>query len=63
MKDQLIKIFDDLDNYRNFCREYGFVFNEANLYRADSPYGQYLRWKRGERVNDNWKRDSRYAME
>lgn len=63
MKDQMTKLFDDLDNYRNFCREYGYVFNEAHLYKGDTPWGQYSRWRRGDRVVDNWKKDSRYATE
>jgi hypothetical protein len=63
MKEQMTKIFDDLDNYRNFCREYGYIFNEAHLYKGDSPWGQYSRWRRGERVVDNWKKDARYEME
>jgi hypothetical protein len=63
MKEQLTKIFDDLDNYRKFCVEYGYVFNEAHLYKGDTPWGQYSRWRRGDRVVDNWKKDSRYVME
>lgn len=63
MKEQMTKIFDDLDNYRKFCVEYGYVFNEAHLYKGDTPWGQYSRWRRGDRVVDNWKKDSRYVME
>jgi hypothetical protein len=63
MKEQMTKLFDDLDNYRKFCVEYGYVFNEAHLYKGDSPWGQYSRWRRGDRVVDNWKKDSRYGME
>lgn len=63
MKEQMTKIFDDLDNYRKFCVEYGYVFNEAHLYKGDTPWGQYSRWRRGDRVVDNWKKDSRYGME
>jgi hypothetical protein len=63
MKEQLTKIFNDLDNYRKFCVEYGYVFNEAHLYKGDTPWGQYSRWRRGDRVVDNWKKDSRYVME
>jgi len=63
MKEQMTKLFDDLDNYRKFCVEYGYVFNEAHLYKGDTPWGQYSRWRRGDRVVDNWKKDSRYVME
>lgn len=63
MKEQMTKIFDDLDNYRKFCVEYGYVFNEAHLYKGDTPWGQFSRWRRGDRVVDNWKKDARYGME
>ena len=63
MKEQMTKIFDDLDNYRKFCVEYGYIFNEAHLYKGDTPWGQFTRWRRGERVVDNWKKDVRYEME
>ena len=26
------QIFEDLENYREFCVDYGFVFNGATLY-------------------------------
>lgn len=63
MKDQLTKIFDDLENYRVFCRDYGYIFNEAHLYKGDTPWGQYSRWRRGDRVANNWERNSRYELE
>lgn len=62
-KEAVKKVFDDLDNYRTFCRDYGYVFNEAHLYKGDTPWGQFSRWRRGDRVVNNWDRDSRYAME
>jgi len=36
------KIFDDLDKFRDFCRfeNKGYVFNEADLYKKDSPVWQ-----------------------
>ena len=27
-------IFDDLDSYRNFCRSYGYRYDEADLYNT-----------------------------
>ena len=32
------KIFDDLEKYLDFCVEYGYVYDEADLYNARS-YG------------------------
>jgi hypothetical protein len=56
---EIQKVFDDLDTYRNFCREFGHVFNEAHLYDPTSAYGQYQRYRSGQRVTNNWKEDRR----
>mgnify|MGYP004107824197 FL=1 len=45
MKEAVKKVFDDLDEYRNFCREYGRVFNESHLYKEKTPYDEFLKWK------------------
>ena len=37
----VVQIFDDLDGYRDFCRIYGFVFNEADLYNKKSRTYQF----------------------
>lgn len=41
------QIFDDLDQFRDFCRFEGKVFNEADLYKDGAPvweqYKKYLR--------------------
>ena len=33
---EIVKIFDDLDSFRDFCRYEGFIFNEKFLYKKDS---------------------------
>lgn len=58
-RDAYVKVFEDLDNYRDFCRDYGHVFNEKHLYNHSTAWGQYVRLRRGERVLNNWQRDSR----
>tara|TARA_R110000822_G_C14921918_1_gene451507 strand:- start:155 stop:394 length:240 start_codon:yes stop_codon:yes gene_type:complete len=44
------KIFDDLDKFRDYCRFEGKVFNEADLYKNNSPvwiaYQKYQGWLR-----------------
>jgi hypothetical protein len=41
------KIFDDLDQYRDFCRFEGHVFNEAHLYNHKSKQWQaYQKYQR-----------------
>ena len=49
------KIFDDLDKFRDFCRFEGKVFNEADLYKEDSPvwvaYKKHQGWLRAKTRN------------
>lgn len=45
MKPAVKQIFKDLDQYRDFCRQFGRVFDEAHLYKEKSPYSDFLRWK------------------
>ena len=48
MTKEIIKVFDDLDDYLRFCKEFGWSYNEADLYRQDAPgYAEYLRFKAG----------------
>jgi len=54
MKPEVTKIFDALDEYREFCVKHGFYFNEADLYKEHSPYGDLQRTKRGKYPRDNW---------
>jgi len=53
-KPEVTKLFDDLENYRNFCVEFGHCFNEADLYNEKSPYGDFIRYSKGKPVRDNW---------
>lgn len=48
------QIFDELDRYRDFCVEFGFVFNEAHLGNDHSPYADFLRYQQGKLPRDNW---------
>lgn len=53
------KVFEDLDSYRDFCREFGYVFDEKHLYNPLKAWGQYEKYKRGTRITNNWKEDRR----
>jgi hypothetical protein len=33
---EIVKIFNDLDSFRDFCRYEGFVFDEKFLYKKES---------------------------
>ena len=52
------RVFEELDAYREFCVEYGFIFNEKDLYKRNTAYGQFERAKRGDRVVNNWVEDA-----
>jgi len=52
------KIFDDLDSYRDFCRDFGYVFDENDLYANRSYiYRQYLKFLAGKFVRNNWEQE------
>ena len=49
------RLFDDLDNYREFCVDYGYKFDEATLYDMRSyVYRQHNKQLTGKPVKDNW---------
>jgi hypothetical protein len=48
-------IFDDLEQYLNFCRDYGYVFNEADLYNWKSyAFQQFNKKMQGKNAKDSW---------
>jgi len=57
---QTVKVFDDLDNYRNFCRDYGYRFDERDLYDHKSyVYRQFQKLHvTGKAVKDQWELDA-----
>lgn len=56
------KVFEDLDAYLNFCKTFGYVFNEKDLYKPYSPWGFYSDWKHGKKVPNNWEKDMNYEQ-
>jgi hypothetical protein len=40
-KPEIVNIFEDLDKYRVFCRNYGFKFDEKDLYNKNSRTWQF----------------------
>ena len=58
------RAFNDLEAFKAFCVEYGFVFNEADLYkRSAHAYSQYERVRRGDKIPNNWDVDARQMDE
>jgi len=57
---QVNQIFDDLQGYLNFCRDYGYRFDEADLYSNRSfAYRQYAKFLVGKPVKDMWALDNK----
>mgnify|MGYP006268676415 FL=1 len=49
------QIFEDLENYKNFCVDYGYKFDEATLYdMRNYVYRQHSKQLTGKPVKDNW---------
>ena len=36
MDDDLLRIFEDLEQYKRFCKEFGWYIDEADLYNKQS---------------------------
>jgi hypothetical protein len=54
------QIFDDLEKYLAFCQEYGYKFDESNLYNMRSyPYQQYSKFLSNKNFKDQWMDDAR----
>lgn len=52
------QIFNDLDKYLLFCQNYGFNFNEADLYNGRSfSFRQYQRSVANKPFVDQWNID------
>ncbi len=59
---QVNQIFDDLEDYRNFCRLYGYKFDEADLYKDRVfSYRQFTKFMQGKPFKDMWEQDSKAA--
>ena len=48
-------LFDDLDEYRDFCRSHGYRFDERDLYNWKSyAYQQFNKFLHGKTAKDMW---------
>lgn len=54
------QIFEDLENYLEFCKDYGYKFDESDLYSQRSfAYRQYCKFIAGKPAKDNWAADAK----
>ena len=49
------QIFDDLEKYLEFCQDYGYKFDEADLYNQRSyVFRQFNKVMTGKDAKDQW---------
>ncbi len=54
------QLFDDLDRYLKFCVEYGYKYDEANLYDPQSyVWRQALKESMGKFARNQWQENAR----
>ena len=57
---QVNQIFDDLEGFLNFCRDYGYKFDESELYSNRSfAFRQYTKFATGKHFKDMWELDGK----
>jgi hypothetical protein len=57
---KVVEIFDALDNLREFCQDYGYRFNEADLYNFKSyAWQQFNKYSQGKNAKNMWDEDTR----
>jgi hypothetical protein len=54
MKPEVSRIYADLEEYLEFCKKQGYVYDEAHLYNEKTPWGEMQRVKAGKHPKDNW---------
>jgi len=54
------EIFDDLEKLQEFCQDFGYKFNEADLYNFKSyAWQQYSKFAQGKNAKNMWDEDTR----
>jgi hypothetical protein len=57
---RVIEIQDDLEKLLEFCQDYGYRYNEADLYNFKSyAWQQYNKFSQGKHAKNMWDEDSR----
>jgi len=55
-----LAIQDDLDKFLSFCQDYGYKYNEADLYNFKSyAWQQYNKFIQGKNAKNMWVEDAR----
>ena len=57
---RVTEIFEDLEAYQEFCQEYGYRYNESDLYNFKSyAWQQFNKWHQGKNARNMWHEDTR----
>lgn len=57
---RVTEIFNDLEQYEEFCKDYGYRYNEADLYNFKSyAWQQYTKYAQGKNAKNMWWEDAR----
>jgi hypothetical protein len=57
---RVTEIFNDLDKFLEFCQEYGYRYNEGDLYNFKSyAWQQYTKYNSGKYAKNMWSEDAR----
>ena len=54
------ELFDELEKFLGFCQDYGYRYNEADLYNFKSyAWQQYSKYSQGKNAKNMWDEDTR----
>jgi len=57
---RVIEIYEDLEKYLEFCQDYGYRYNEADLYNFKSyAFQQFNKYMLGKNAKNMWWEDAR----
>lgn len=57
---RVTEIFEDLEAYQEFCQDFGYRYNEADLYNFKSyAWQQYSKHAQGKNAKNMWTEDGR----
>jgi hypothetical protein len=57
---RVVGIHEDLESFLEFCRDYGYRFNENDLYNFKSyAWQQYNKFTQGKNAKNMWVEDAR----
>lgn len=57
---RVVEIFEELEKYLDFCRDYGYRYNESDLHNFKSyAWQQYSKFVQGKNVKNMWLEDAK----